>query len=80
MMRLGERIRYIRGSLKQYEFAKIVGTHRNTISAWENNAFTPGLAFILRIYEYFNVNLNRLFSGKGEPIEIKIYDRIRLQA
>ena len=63
----GERIRYIRGSLSQEDFAAFLGVHRNTVRAWERNEIVPGEGIIKAFFMLFNANLNWLLSGKGEP-------------
>ena len=65
-MTLGNRIKYVRGDLRQDEFAEILGAKRNTVSAWECNLIKPGATYLLRVYEEFNVNINWLLSGEGE--------------
>jgi transcriptional regulator with XRE-family HTH domain len=65
-MSFGNRIRYIRGDLRQDEFGRMLDVQRNTVIAWESNTQLPQGKTILRIYEKFNVNLNWLFSGEGE--------------
>lgn len=67
----GNRIKYIRGALRQDKFVEILGTHRNTVSSWERNIVTPGVDLLLRIYEEFDINLNWLLSGKGDAYRSK---------
>ena len=57
-MTLGNRIKFVGGTLSQDEFTEILGAKRNTVSALECNMIKPGEAFLLRMYEKFNVNLN----------------------
>ena len=38
---IGERIKYIRGSLTQPEFGKKLGVGRNNVYTWESNKNTP---------------------------------------
>ena len=64
---IGDRVRYIRGSLEQPEFAKEIGVTRNTISGYENNNIIPSGKVLLQLYEKFNANINWLLSGEGEP-------------
>ena len=70
-MTFGNRIKLVRGALRQDEFAIILGTHRNTVSTWERNVVTPGVDLLLRIYEEFNINLNWLLSGQGKTYRPK---------
>ena len=71
IMTLGSRIRYVRGALRQDEFAKRLGATRNTVSLWECNVAMPGVDLLLRMYEEFNVNLNWLLSSKGDAYRSK---------
>ena len=66
-MSFGERIRYIRGDLSQDDFGYLFGVHRNTVRAWECNEIMPKGGIVKALFMLFNVNLNWLFSGKGEP-------------
>ncbi|MEE8479952.1 MAG: helix-turn-helix transcriptional regulator [Desulfobacterales bacterium] len=63
---IDKRIRIIRGSLEQPEFAKEIGVERNTVSGYENNNIIPSGKALLKLYEKFNANINWLFSGEGE--------------
>ena len=66
-MSLGRRIKYIRGDHSQESFGNILGVHRNTVSAWECNKIMPTGEAIQEILGKFNINLNWLFSGIGNP-------------
>lgn len=66
-MILGNRIRIIRGYLGKIEFAKELGIKRNTASAYENNSIIPSGKVLLKFYKKFNVNINWLLSGEGDP-------------
>ena len=66
-MSFGERIKYIRGNLTQTAFSDLMGVHRNTVRGWEEGTAAPGREILVRFMELFKVNLNWLFSGKGEP-------------
>ena len=66
-MNFGERIKFIRGSLSQEDFGYLFGVHRTTVHAWEYNEIMPGEGIIKAFFMLFNVNLNWLLSGKGEP-------------
>ena len=67
-MSFGERITYIRGSLSQEDFGVLLGAHRNTVRARETNKSipVPYKEIITEFHEIFNVNLNWLFTGKGD--------------
>lgn len=67
LKRIGERIRSIRGKLKQTEFSDRLGVHRNTVQGWEAGLSAPSGETLVLFLEILKVNLNWLFSGKGEP-------------
>ena len=64
---VGERIRYIIGPLTMPEFGKEIGVTRNTKSYWENNICMPLCEALIQLNKKFNVNIDRLLTGKGEP-------------
>ena len=64
---IGERIKYIRGSLTQPEFGKKLGVGRNNVYTWESNKSMPLSDTLFRIYKEYGVNINWLLSGEGEP-------------
>ena len=64
---IGDRIRYIRGSLTQPEFGRKLGVGRNNVYTWESNQNMPQAETLLRIYKEYGVNINWLLSGEGEP-------------
>jgi len=67
LMRIGERIRILRGDLLQGEFAEKLGFHKNTIGRWERGDSVPdadNLAKILDVYPW--VNPAWLVCGAGE--------------
>ena len=66
-MSFGERIRYVRGKLGREDFGYMLGVHRNTVCAWECNEIVPKRGTVKALFMLFNVNLNWLFSGKGNP-------------
>ena len=66
-MSFGERIKFIRGGLNQEDFGHLFGVHGNTVNAWECDEIMPGGGIIKAFFMLFNVNLNWLFSGKGNP-------------
>ena len=66
-MRIGERIRILRGELLQGEFAEKLGFHKNTIGRWERGESVPdadNLAKILDVYPW--VDPAWLVCGGGE--------------
>lgn len=47
--------------LSQTDLGKICGVSRNTVSAWELNAFNPSLESAFRLSRFFDVPINHLF-------------------
>ncbi len=64
---IGDRLRYIRGSLTQPEFGEKLGVGRNNVYTWESNKNTPSAETLLLIYKEYGVNINWLLSGEGKP-------------
>ncbi len=66
-MNIGERIKSIRGNLTQKEFAKQINADQSTVQNWENKNKLPKGDILQRIQEIFNVNINWLLTGDGDP-------------
>jgi len=64
---IGDRIKFIRGSLSQIEFCRKLDIHRNTLQKWEANKGLPDFERLQIIYKIFKVNINWFFSGEGKP-------------
>ena len=64
---IGDRIKFVRGTLTQITFAEAIGTGRTTLQHWETNGGFPTGEFLLKIHKQFKVNLNWLLAGGGEP-------------
>jgi len=64
---IGDRIKFIRGSLTQIEFCKELGVYRNTLQKWETNGHFPDFESLLKLHKKFKVNINWLLSGEGKP-------------
>jgi transcriptional regulator with XRE-family HTH domain len=64
----GSRIRKVRNHLKlnQTVFAKNLGISVTNVSESETGKSSPGYDFFSRMSTVYNVNLNYLFTGKGE--------------
>ncbi len=84
---LGERIQYLRKSLKlsQTEFANIIGVSKSSVSGWEINSFMPEHKRIVQMASHFNITPQELEYGVApiiinEPpagfINIPIYEYI----
>jgi len=61
---IGDRIKFIRGSLTQTTFAEAIGTARSTLQNWEANGGFPTGEYLLKIHKKFKVNLNWFFQVK----------------
>lgn len=64
---LPERIKFLRGSMTQKEFAQILGIGKSLISDYEVGRTKPTSEILAKMCELKNVNLNWLLSGKGQP-------------
>ena len=64
---IGDRIKFIRGSLTQVEFCKELGVYRNTLQKWEANGYFPDFESLLKLHKKFTVNINWLLTGEGNP-------------
>jgi transcriptional regulator with XRE-family HTH domain len=73
---IGERIRYIRGPLTMPEFGKEIDANRNTVANWESNRGLPMCEYLLQMHNKFNVNINWLLTGKGEPYLREIDNKV----
>lgn len=64
---VGSRIRTIRGTRTQEEFAELVGVSRKTLIRYEANERDPDLDFILKMNLLFKVQPLWLLAGQLEP-------------
>lgn len=65
MNTIGERILLVRGKMKQYEFADILGINANTLRAYENNRAMPNHKILYDICVKFSVSTDWLILGEG---------------
>lgn len=72
-MELKDRIKKIRtdAGLTQKEFADKIGVGRKYISGWETDQVEPGAARLFVVAEKFNVNIDWLLTGEGEPYKTR---------
>lgn len=69
-MGFGERIRQIRGSLLQEEFAQKIGVSKSTVGRFEREERTPDMVDIGKILEaYPDINPTWLVTGKEEVLK-----------
>lgn len=73
---LGQNIRYLREKkgIDQQKLADILEVPRSTLACWENNIKTPKLEQIVKIAEYFNINLDIIYSNFDNAIPIELDD------
>lgn len=64
-MSIGNRIKDLRGSLSQGEFANQLGVSKAAIGSYERGVSAPGSNFIVSICSYFNVCFEWLLLGTG---------------
>ncbi len=60
------RLRFTHGEVTQEQLARAVGASRQTILAIENGKFNPSVRLALLIAQYFNCNVEDIFSLEEE--------------
>jgi transcriptional regulator with XRE-family HTH domain len=71
MKTISDRIKYVRGDLNQEDFAKKLGVSLGAVQNWEINEKIPKGDFLIRFREEFNVDINWLLKGEGDPYLIE---------
>jgi transcriptional regulator with XRE-family HTH domain len=66
-MTFAERLKQVRGKLEREEFAAKIGKTARTVQRWELENGYPNGKELLKIAEEFNVDMNWLLTGQGEP-------------
>ncbi len=66
-MSISERIKIIRGNLRQKDFADRIGTSQSTVQTWEEGRSVPGGKLLEAIYRQFQINILWLLTGEGDP-------------
>jgi len=66
-MSIAEHIKLIRGELSQSQFGKKIGASYRTVQSWETGESFPGSTFLNAIRRNFDVNIDWLLSGDGDP-------------
>jgi transcriptional regulator with XRE-family HTH domain len=65
---VGQRIRELRGSFTQAEFAARLGVDRKSVVGWESGKRLPDGASMLRLVAEFRADVNYLLTGiRGGP-------------
>jgi len=65
-MTIGERIKDLKGTLSQKDFAEKIGAGSSAVCAWENDESLPGSKYLEAIHQVFGVDINWLLTGVGE--------------
>ena len=81
-MKLGERLRLVRGADTQKAFAAALGVHENSVANAERRS-SATQDYLLRIAEVRNINLHWLLTGQGsmrlaEPAGSLLQEKISL--
>jgi transcriptional regulator with XRE-family HTH domain len=81
-MKLGERLRLVRGADTQKAFAAAMGVHENSVANAERRS-SATQDYLLRIAEVRNINLHWLLTGQGamrleEPAGSLLQEKISL--
>ncbi len=63
----GERLKIARGKIPQAEIKRRYGLGKNTLSNYETGVTSPKLNFIIEFAKDFNIDVNWLLFGVGEP-------------
>ncbi len=61
----GERLKAIRGSISQENFAKSIGKDRGTIISWEQEKHSPKESEIRKIWKTYKMNCHWLITGES---------------
>ena len=75
---LGKNIKHLRKkqNIDQQELADYLNVPRSTLACWENNIRTPKLEQIVRIAQFFNVNLDIIYNDFNNVTSVDIDDDI----
>jgi phage repressor protein C with HTH and peptisase S24 domain len=77
-MSLSERLKSIRGTRSQVEFASLMGVSAQAISQWENGKTEPSRENLEKLCEQENLNLDWLITGKISQADENIAERLKL--
>lgn len=62
---VGSRMRFLRGTVSQDEFASHLGVHKETIGKYERDKISPGADVLTRLRLERQVDINWLLTGDG---------------
>jgi len=65
-MSIGDRIKMVRGTLTQKQFALKIGAGQRSIYSWEVGHAAPGAKSLEAIHRVFGVDIHWLLTGEGE--------------
>lgn len=75
---VGARIKSIRGSLSQADFAARLGVDRKSVVGWEGDKRLPDGATLLRLAVEFGADLNHLLLGGSESKRLAADEEVML--
>jgi transcriptional regulator with XRE-family HTH domain len=64
---VGERIKVLRGSVSQAQFAEMYGLSKNTLWGYENGTTDPRASFVAKLAKDYGVTTDWILFGEGEP-------------
>lgn len=68
LLGVGERIKTIRGSMQQQEFASLLSIGRTTLIRYEKNERLPDIEFVVKLNLLFKVQPLWLLTGSGDDV------------
>lgn len=75
---IGDRIKQIRGTQTQQEFADLIGVGRTTLIRYESGERTPDAEFLIKLNVIYSIQPLWLLTGKGEDVAgVKLTPRQR---
>jgi transcriptional regulator with XRE-family HTH domain len=62
---LGHRLRQLRGTISQDEFASRLGVHKETVGKYERDKILPGSDVLTTLRQEWRADINWLLTGEG---------------
>lgn len=72
MQNIAERLKIVRGSRSQHEFAKVIGLKQTTYGQYERGVTSPSIEAVSLICRNFGINLRWLMFGEGEMYDNEV--------